>query len=144
MIEECVKALRELEGCHLEPYRCPGGKNTIGVGHVILPSEDFDKITELEADNLLIRDIMKVQKSIDRLVKIPLKKCQRIALTLFIFNIGAGAFQRSTLRQKINAEEHDLVREEFLKWVFAAGKKNRGLIRRREFEANIYEGRHKI
>jgi len=144
MIQECIKALREFEGCHLRAYTCPGGRKTIGIGHIVLPGEQFNELTQLEAENLLIRDILKVQRSMDRLVKIPLKKNQKIALILFIFNVGAGAFQRSTLRQKINAEEHDLVREELLKWVFSAGKKYQGLIRRREFEANLYEGIHKI
>lgn len=144
MIKECVKALIQLEGCELEPYICAGGKKTIGIGHVLLPNESYKKITRLQAEDLLIHDVLKIQRAIDRLIKIPLKKCQRIALTLFIFNVGAAAFQRSTLRQKINAEEHDFVREEFLKWVYASGKKQVGLVKRRHFEADIYEGRRKI
>ena len=144
MMEECVKALRNLEGCRLNMYICAGGKKTIGYGHVVLKGEPYESITELEAENILIQDILKIQQAVNRLVKVPLKKRQNIALIIFIFNVGAGAFQRSTLRQKINSEEHELVREEMMKWVFAKGKRNQGLVRRREFEANIYEGIRKI
>jgi lysozyme len=40
----------------------------------------------------------------------------------FTFNLGAGALQRSTLRRKVNREEHADVPAELSKWVWAGGK----------------------
>lgn len=60
------------------------------------------------------------------------------ALTSFTFNLGGGALQRSTLRRKVNREEHSAVPTEFRKWIWAGGRKLKGLVRRREAEAKRY------
>ena len=60
------------------------------------------------------------------------------ALRSFAFNLGAGALQRSTLRRKVNREEHDAVPTEFRRWVWAGGRKLKGLVRRREAEPALY------
>ena len=54
--------------------------------------------------------------------------------------LGAGAPQRSTLRHKVNREEHGAVPTEFRRWVWVGGRKLKGLIRRREAEAVLYAG----
>jgi len=46
--------------------------------------------------------------------------------------------QRSTLRQKVNREDHGDVPAELKKWVWSNGKNLEGLIRRRNAEANLY------
>ena len=46
--------------------------------------------------------------------------------------------QRSTLRGQVNREEQNLVPSEFLEWVWAGGRKLKGLVRRREAEARLY------
>jgi lysozyme len=56
----------------------------------------------------------------------------------FTFNLGAGALQRSTLRRKVNREEHADVPAELSKWVWAGGKKLKGLVRRRSAESHFY------
>ena len=62
------------------------------------------------------------------------------ALGSFTFNLGAGALQRSTLRRKVNREEHSSVPSEFRRWVWAGGRKLTGLIHRREAAAGLYAG----
>ena len=56
----------------------------------------------------------------------------------FTFNLGSGALQRSTLRRKVNREEHADVPAELMKWVWAGGRKLKGLVKRRAAEINIY------
>ena len=73
-----------------------------------------------------------------RLIKIPLTDNQFAALVSFTFNLGGGALQRSTLRQKVNRKEHGEVPAEFMKWVRAGGRKLPGLIKRRAAEAALY------
>ena len=55
------------------------------------------------------------------------------------YNLGGGALQRSTLRRKINREEHAEVPEQFMRWVCAGGRKLKGLVRRREAEGELYQ-----
>lgn len=60
------------------------------------------------------------------------------ALVSFTFNLGSGALQRSTLRRKLNRQEYRLAAKEFSRWVWAGGKKLKGLIRRRQAEAELF------
>lgn len=46
--------------------------------------------------------------------------------------------QRSTLRRKVNREEHALVPAELMKWIWAGGRNLKGLVRRREAAARLY------
>ena len=53
------------------------------------------------------------------------------ALVSFTFNLGTGVSQRSTLRRKENREEHAQVLREFMRWVWAGGRRLQGLIEHR-------------
>ena len=73
-------------------------------------------------------------------VNMPIDDRQFDALCSFTFNLGSGALQRSTLRRKVNYDEHGTVPDEFRRWVWAGGRKLTGLVRRREAEARLYAG----
>lgn len=60
------------------------------------------------------------------------------ALVSFAFNVGTHAFEISTLRRKLNREEYLDAADEFLRWVYAGGRKLRGLVRRREAERALF------
>lgn len=49
------------------------------------------------------------------------------------------ALQRSTLRRKVNREEHSQVPSQLMRWVWAGGRKLKGLIRRRKAESILYK-----
>jgi GH24 family phage-related lysozyme (muramidase) len=122
-------------------YVCPAGYETVGYGHVVLDGESdrfAGGINEDEAEDLLRRDACLAERTVLRLIAVPLTDGQFDALTSFVFNVGAGGLQRSTLRRKVNREEHTLVPTEFLKWVWGGGRKLKGLVRRREAEAALY------
>ena len=123
-------------------YICPAGYPTIGYGHLITEAnkEQFlDDIDELEALDLLRGDVARAERAILRLITLPLTDGQFDALVSFTFNLGAGALQRSTLRRKINRGEYDEVPAEFMKWVWAGGRKLKGLLKRRMEESNVYQ-----
>lgn len=139
--ESGLAIIRHFEGFSTLPYLCPAGHWTIGYGHLIKEPVDTQReITEEEAEELLKADICGAERAVCRLIHAPLEDNQFDALVSFTFNLGGGALQRSTLRQKVNREEHGAVPDEFRKWVYAGGKMLRGLIRRREAEARLYEG----
>ena len=70
----------------------------------------------------------------------PLTDNQFAALVSFVFNLGAGALRRSTLRRKVNRQEHSEVPAELMKWIYVNGRKSPGLIKRRQAEAMLYAG----
>jgi len=133
-----LELIKSFESFKPVRYICPAGCPTIGYGHVILDREDLQKVTEAEAETLLLGDVAIAERSVCHLIKVPLEDCQFSALTSFTFNLGGGALQRSTLRQKVNRGEHGEVPDEFRKWVYAGGRKLKGLVRRREVEATLY------
>jgi lysozyme len=63
---------------------------------------------------------------------------QFAALVSFTFNMGGGALQRSILRQKVNYGLNKEAGREFLRWVYAGGKRLQGLVLRRSVERNLF------
>ena len=137
-----LSIIKSSEKLILTTYICPAGYPTIGYGHVVKNSEAgsfVDGITEEQADELLRIDVVAAQRAVLRLINVRLSDGQFDALVSFTFNLGAGALQRSTLRRKINYGEEDCVPTEFLKWVWAGGRKLKGRIRRRLAEIDLYQ-----
>ena len=133
--------IKRFEGFSPTIYICPAGYPTIGYGHVVLAHEQDQfaaGITQAEATELLRKDVRIAERAVLRLISVPLTDGQFDALVSFTFNLGAGALQRSTLRRKVNRGEHQSVPAELMKWVWAAGKRMPGLIRRRKAEALHY------
>jgi lysozyme len=95
-------------------------------------------INEAQATILLKQDVITAENAVIRLIKVPLNNNQFDALVSFTFNLGAGALQRSTLRAKINKEEYWAAPSEFMRWIYAGGKKIPGLIIRRMAEVELY------
>jgi lysozyme len=134
-----LELIKHFEGFSHHTYICPGGYRTIGYGHLMRDDEDYSNgITEFEGECLLHAEIFKDQLAVLRLIQVPLTQGQFDALVSFVYNLGSGALQRSTLRRKINKEEHDEVPAELMKWVWAGGRKLNGLIRRRRAEGRLY------
>ena len=135
-----LELIKHFEGFSHEVYICPGGFRTIGFGHLMADDEDYpDGISLFEGERLLWAELEKDQQAVRRLINVPLTQGQFDALVSFVYNLGSGALQRSTLRQKINREEHDEVPKELMKWVYADGRKLNGLIRRRQAEGLMYQ-----
>ena len=124
-------------------YVCPGGQRTIGYGHVLKPGEKLQTITRTKAEAILSNDLFEARYGVSRLITAPLKPYQWDTLTSFAFNVGTGALQASRLRLCVNEEQHDEVPQEFLRWVYAGGRKLKGLVRRRTLESLWYQNQLK-
>jgi GH24 family phage-related lysozyme (muramidase) len=138
-----LELIKRFESFSPTIYVCSAGYETVGYGHVVLDGERdrFAKgISEQEAEDLLRRDAAIAERAVLRLITVPLADNQFDALVSFTFNLDGGALQRSTLRRKVNRGEHTLVPAEFMKWIWAGGRKLKGLVRRREAEAGCYIG----
>ena len=133
------RLIKSFEGLKLQAYRCPAGLKTIGWGHVMKPVEQVvESITEEQADYLLEQDMAESRKAIYRYYPMSLNLPQEGALISFVFNCGAGAFQASSLRQKLLRGEYLLAANEFPKWVHVRGVKLKGLVRRRLLEREVF------
>jgi lysozyme len=97
-----------------------------------------DGISREAAEALLIKDVITAEKAVLRLITVLLTDGQFDALVSFTFNLGGGALQRSTLRRVINRQSHNEVPNQLMRWVWAGGRKLRGLARRREAESIFY------
>ena len=136
-----LQLIKSFEGFYPKKYLDSAGFPTIGYGHLVKDGLPFQEhINEDQALELLETDLKIAEAAVDRLVTVPLLQNQFDALVSFTFNLGAGAFQRSTLRRKVNRQEHDSVENEFTRWVWAGGRKLQGLLKRRQAEANLYQG----
>lgn len=134
-----VDFIKSFESFVPVPYICPAGYWTIAWGHLIKPGEKFVKVDEATGEIILKKDLRGAEGSVLRLINIPLDDDQFDALVSFAFNLGGGALQRSTLRIKVNREDHEDVPDEFRRWVYSKGRKLPGLIRRRNDEAMMYQ-----
>ena len=139
--EEGINLIKRFEGFSETVYICPAGYPTIGYGHVVLGNEmeSFaEEISEEQATDLLRQDVAIAEHAVVQHINVPLTNGQFDALVSFTFNLGSGALQRSTLRRKLNRQEYRLAAKEFGRWVWADGKKLKGLIRRRQAEAELF------
>ncbi|MEW7978447.1 MAG: lysozyme [Candidatus Sedimenticola endophacoides] len=139
--DEGLDLIKRFEGFSPSIYICPAGYPTIGYGHVVL-DEEKDQfgtgIDQKQGEDLLRRDAQVAERAVLRLIDVPLTDGQFDALVSFTFNLGGGALQRSTLRRKVNREEHEEVPAQFKRWVWAGGRRLKGLARRRAVEAAAY------
>ena len=135
--------IKKHEGLRLSSYLCPAGVPTIGYGNTRYP--DGRKViigeklsSEKEATQLLLASLESFEAAVNR--HLPnLNQCQFDALVSFTYNVGTGAFIKSTLlkKAKVNASDPSIV-DEFQKWVRGGGKVLPGLVTRRREEANLY------
>lgn len=135
--------VRHFEGLCLTAYPCPAGVPTVGYGHTA-GVKLGQTITQAQAESFLQADLAKARRDVDRLVAVPLAPHQLAALTSFVFNLGVGAFQGSTLLKMINGGDADGAAGQFERWVYAKvnGKSKRlpGLVARRAAEEALYRG----
>ena len=141
MSQEGIDALlKQFEGCKLKAYRCPRGICTIGYGHTNAAGapmiDDSSVITQQQANDILRRDLVQYENSVNKLVKQPLTQHQFDVLVDFVYNEGERNLATSTMLKKINAGKFQDVPAELAKFNKAGGKVLPGLVRRRQAEAN--------
>lgn len=133
-----IKGICEFEGCVLKAYKCPAGVWTIGYGHTSGVKQG-QRITREQAINYLKQDIIPIVNYLNRL-DVCKTQGQFTALVDFIFNVGQGAFQKSTLYKYIKQQKSDdSICQQLMKWIYANGKQLPGLVKRRQWECNMWK-----
>ena len=138
--ELLINKIIEFEGCKLQAYKCPAGVWTIGVGHT-KGVKQGQTITKAQAMTLLKGDLLPCENYVNNL-GVCKTQGQFDAMVDFAFNLGTAALGRSTLLKYIRAKKPEqYIREEFAKWVNSKGMRLKGLVIRRQWEADRYFGK---
>jgi len=131
---------KQFEGRRLTAYPDPGTGGapwTIGDGHTKGVKEG-DTCTPEQADQWLADDLAVACSTVAHFVKVPLTDNQKTALADFVFNVGMGNFESSTLLKKLNAEDYEGAADEFGRWIYAGGRVLPGLVKRRAAGAALF------
>ena len=142
--QRCIDLIKQFEGFYKNAYLCPAGVPTIGYGSTMWNDgkkvELGQKITMAGAENLLMWEL---KNKMIAFADLKLNQNQYDALMSFVYNVGIGAFKKSTLYKKARINPNDeSIGAEFLKWNKA--RKNgvlielAGLTKRRIAESKLY------
>jgi len=129
--------LKAFEGLQLIAYQDSVGVWTIGYGTTsgVRPGM---QITEQQAVEFLRRDVSKFEQDVARLVEVPLTSDQFSALVVFVYNLGSGSLEQSTLLKLLNQGNIQGAADQFLRWNKAGGQVLAGLTRRRNAERALF------
>lgn len=136
VVSAAVALVAAWEGRSLVAYVDPVGIPTIceGYTHGVRLG---DVATPAQCDALTQQEVRRALAVVDASAPRELPGSVRIALTSFVYNVGAGAYGGSTLRRKLRAGDLKAACNQLPRWVYAGGKKLRGLELRREAERKI-------
>lgn len=124
------------EGESLTAYIDPVGIPTICYGHTANVQMGDVKSHE-ECLDLLSKEVRHFANGVDKLVKPSMTPEVHAAFTSFSYNVGLGAFSKSTALRKLNAGDTVGACNELKRWVYAGGRKMQGLVNRRNAEREL-------
>lgn len=128
----------QFEGMVLRGYKDPVGIVTACAGHT-LTAQLGKPYTREECQSLLEYDLAVHAEGVMRCVKTELTTGQKAAFVSFAYNVGVGAFCKSTMAKKLNEGDHKGACKELSRWTTAGGKQLMGLVKRRAAERSLCE-----
>jgi lysozyme len=142
-----IELMHHFESCSLEAYPDPGtggkpwtigwGSTTDEAGNPIRPGTVW---TQAQCDRRFELDLVRFEKAVLRaLAGNPATQPQFDALVSLTYNVGEANLRKSTLMRLHNAGKYSEAAAQFIRWNKAAGKVMRGLTRRRQAEAALYQ-----
>ena len=132
-----LRLIERFEGFKPTAYRDVRGIWTIGYGHTAGVKEG-DKCTFAAAQEMLRADAQIAADAVNKFARVPLTQNQFDALVSLTFNIGAEAFEESTLLRLLNDSEYAAASEQFLQWRRAGNDKS-ALLPRRSQERTLFD-----
>lgn len=139
-----LDTIQQFEGLKLKAYKDSVGIWTVGFGNIFNldtgnPIKEGDEISLETAERWLKIEVDNLQAKMRKVITVPLNDNQWTALTSLAYNIGFGAFKRSTLLRLLNAgASKEEVAKQILRWNKAGGKEIKGLTNRRKAESNLF------
>lgn len=138
-----IDFIKRYEGFSEKPYKVGDFERffTWGYGHygADVPSpESGKKISRVEAENLLKKDLQRFIDGVNGLIKVPITDTMFSSLVSFTYNLGVSTLQRSDLLTYLNQKNYQKAADEFPKYCHAGGKVLKGLLRRRNDEREMF------
>ncbi|CAG8491334.1 20992_t:CDS:2 [Gigaspora margarita] len=120
-----------------------GGHRTIGFGHNCDADPNKCKdihppITRAQGEVILRNDIIPKENCVKKLTTANIDSNKFSALVSFAFNLGCGAYEKSSLRQKLNAGDIKGAANEFALFNKVGQTPVKGLTRRRKAERDLF------
>jgi len=143
-LELAAELCKRFEGFRSKPYLCPANVATIGYGSTYYANGTKvtlnDPLMSQEEAHLLLMVELEHTYLPGVLRNCPIlatdeKKCN--AIVDFVYNLGIGRLQTSTLKRKINALEWKQAQEQLMLWNKGGGKVLPGLTKRRVAECAL-------
>lgn len=145
--ERTLSLIKEFEGFRAEAYRDVAGVWTIGYGTTAAANVGVTPvpgmtITKAEAEWYLQKAVNKFAAQVEAMLTAPANDNEFGAFVSLAYNIGPGAFSRSSALRHFNAGNKAAAADAILAWNKATvnGRKQvlRGLARRREAEKALF------
>lgn len=145
MYEIAINLAKRWEGYLPGPYLCPAGIPTSGYGHAWQGEEKPRPLNREEAEIYLLNDLRLAEKKMLKYSPQMILECEekKSAIIDFIFNLGPGRYQTSTLRKKVNEGNWEEASYQIQRWVYITNpitkkvERSKGLILRRKAEADL-------
>jgi lysozyme len=135
--QSTIDLIKKEEGERLVVYKDTRGLDTVGVGHLVLPSDGLktgDKITQEQSNTLAKKDLQRFSNAVLTSIKVPISQNQFDALMSLAYNIGETGFKNSTLVKYINANKPQQdITNAWLAWAHPSE-----LMPRRKREVDLY------
>lgn len=137
--KKAIDQIASWEGVKLQQYHCPAGILTIGVGHVILPTEKDligKKLTYDEAMTIFEKDLESFEFYVTKHFQgVTLTQSQFDAAVSFAFNAGPGNMRKSQWARLLISGNVDKAAEAMANWGHKQFKELPGLKKRRFLES---------
>lgn len=139
-----INNIVKYEGIRLKPYLCSANIPTIGIGSTRYEDGTRVKMTDKSITlervyELFYKTIEVYENVVNKVIKSNINQNQFDALVSLCYNIGGSNFSISTLVKRVNKNPNDAtIKDAFLMWNKGGGKVLKGLIKRREDEAQLY------
>jgi lysozyme len=143
-LELAAELCRRFEGFRAKPYLCPAGVPTIGYGSTYYSDGRKVQLTDPAIDEPAARALLMVELEHTYAPGV-MRLCPGLAaderkfnaVVDFVYNLGIGRLQTSTLRRKINAQDWEGAKEQLMLWTRGGGKVLPGLLKRRQAECAL-------
>lgn len=132
--------IEQYEGLRLKAYKDTTGTLTIGYGHTSAAGAPKVTagmtITQVQADQMLTKDLTGFEQDINNLVKVPLNQNQFDALVSFQYN--TGALGKSSILKALNKGDYQGAADKLTLYDVSKGKVLPGLTKRRAAEKVMF------
>jgi lysozyme len=121
------------------------GNTTIGYGHLVhtgpisgaASEKQFLKgITETQATQLMQQDLAAPERIVNENINVPLYQYEYDALVDFVYNHRG---HNQGMFDAVNSGHYDRVPEKFMEYTAARGAHPKGLVKRRQAQANVFK-----